>query len=149
MNSLEWNWPGENFSDQGLPMEELLMAASSTKLRWRGPAEQKATSDPGLEKYMKLMELAFRMGQNANASGSPRTPASSASSGGAAPQFPALPSPPGMLALQDGGVDTIYVFERISQVQALLIVRHFSSRCDCIEAVCPLERYVRYHVCYH
>ena len=96
------------------------MAASSTKLRWRGPAEQKATSDPGLEKDMKLMELAFRMGQNA--SGSPRTPASSASSGGAAPQFPALPSPPGMLALQDGGVDTIYVFERISQVSLLLYI---------------------------
>ena len=96
-------------SYQGLPMEDLAMATSSTKLRWRGPVETKANTDPGLEKDMKLMELAFRMGQNAIAGVSPRTPVSSASSCGAAPQFPALPPPPDVPALQESGVGTIYV----------------------------------------
>eukprot|EP00435_Cladocopium_sp_Y103_P066342 s659_g28.t1 len=88
-----------------LPLEELLMAATSTKLRWRGAVEKTAASDPGLEKDMKLMELAFRMGQSATgqapASVAPRTPASTSSSCSVAPQFPTLPPPPSIPALQD------------------------------------------------
>lgn len=117
---------------QGLPMEELLMAASSTKMRWRGPLEKKAPTDPGLEKEMKLMELAFRMGQNASTSVSPMTPASSTSSFSAVPHFPALPAPPDMAAIQDGGVRTID-FERTSRFSRIL--KHGSSCHCCITAV--------------
>ncbi len=49
----------------GLRTEDLLMAVSSTRLRWR--QEQKAETDAppaNLSPEIKLMEFAYRMGQN-------------------------------------------------------------------------------------
>ena len=73
-------------------MEDLLMAVAGETLRWRG--EQPAAKvDKESDEKMKLMELAFRMGQSAG-SGSSSSHVSSSNR-------PRLPP----LAIEDGKVD--------------------------------------------
>lgn len=53
----------------GLRPEDLLMAVSSTRLRWRQEQKVKTDDPPApVSSDMKLMEFAFRMGQNSSGS---------------------------------------------------------------------------------
>lgn len=71
-------------------MDDLLVAMSESKLRWRGvekPAVKAAAVPTESNSQEKLMELAFRMGQGSVASQA--TPQASS----ATPTFPALIAP--------------------------------------------------------
>ena len=68
-------------------MDDLLMAVGATSMRWRGPKDEpKVTKEPE-NCQLKLVELAFRMGQSsaAGSTGS-ATPVDNLK-----PSFPALP----------------------------------------------------------
>ena len=79
----------------GLAAEDLLLAVVGETLRWRGgPPDTKVNQDT--EKEMKLMELAFRMGQ----SSLPSSSSHGLSSTSARPKAP-------LLALTDGKVEQV------------------------------------------